>query len=95
MNFKGVNQPVVSSGVFRDDCQRPCSILIQQIIRMDEKLIEGSVEVVYNKFGSAGQKMELPKYACELGTIPRYQNAEKKRIVQELRVSSVYSQLNN
>ena len=68
---------------------------LEAIDSMDEKLIEGSVEVVYNKFGSAGQKMELPKHACELGTIPRYQNAEKKRIVQELRVSSVYSQLNN
>ena len=68
---------------------------LEAIDSMDEKLIEGSVGVVYNKFGSAGQKMELPKYACELGTIPRYQNAEKKRIVQELRVSSVYSQLNN
>ena len=68
---------------------------LEAIDSMDEKLIEGSVEVVYNKFGSAGQKMELPKYACELGTIPRYQNAEKKRIVQELRFSRVYSQLNN
>lgn len=50
---------------------------LEAIDSMDEKLIEGSVGVVYNKFGSAGQKMELPKYACELGTIPRYQNAEK------------------
>lgn len=68
---------------------------LEVIDSMDEKLIEGSVGVLYNKFGSAGQKMELPKYACELGTIPRYQNAEKSRIVRELRASSVYSQLNS
>lgn len=33
---------------------------------MDEKLIEGSVEVIYNKFQlNCGQKMELLKYACK------------------------------
>ena len=68
---------------------------LEVIDSMDEKLIEGSVGVIYNKFGSAGHKAELPKYACELGTIPRYQNAEKSRIVRELRTSSVYSQLNS
>lgn len=68
---------------------------LEVIDSMDKKLIEGSVGVIYNKFGSAGQKMELPKYVCELGTIPHYQNAEKKRIVRELRTNSAYLQLDS
>ena len=67
---------------------------MEAIYSMDEKLIVGKVGAIYNKFGSAGRKTELPKYACELGTIPRYQNADKKRIVRELRTSEVYSRLN-
>lgn len=66
---------------------------MEVIDQMDEKLIEGSVGVLYNKFGSAGQKMQLPKYVCELGSIPRYQNSEKDYIVRELRNSGVYAQL--
>lgn len=60
---------------------------------MDEKLIVGKMGVIFNRFGSTGQKLALPKYASELGTIPRYQNADKKRIIRELRMSSVYSRM--
>lgn len=69
---------------------------MEAIDSMDEKLIEGSVGLLYNKFGSTAQKMtELPAYVQELGTVPRYQNAEKSRIIRELSRSSVYTRLEN
>lgn len=67
---------------------------LEAIDSMDEKLIMGKVGAVFNKFGSTGRKLELPKYVCELGTIPRYQNADKKRLIRELQTSVVYSQMN-
>ena len=66
---------------------------LEAIDSMDEKLIVGKMGVIFNRFGSTGQKLALPKYASELGTIPRYQNADKKRIIRELRMSSVYSRM--
>ena len=66
---------------------------LEAIDSMDEKLIVGKMGVIFNRFRSTGQKLALPKYASELGTIPRYQNADKKRIIRELRMSSVYSRM--
>ena len=66
---------------------------LEAIDSMDEKLIVGKMGVIFNRFGSTGQKLAQPKYASELGTIPRYQNADKKRIIRELRMSSVYSRM--
>lgn len=66
---------------------------LEVIDSMDEKLFNGSIGVVYNQFGSAAQKADLPQYVRELGVIPRYQNADRSRIVADLASSRVYAEL--
>ena len=38
---------------------------LEAIDSMDEKLIVGKMGVIFNRFGSTGQKLALPKYASE------------------------------
>ncbi len=65
---------------------------LEAIDSMDEKLIVGKMGVIFNRFGSTGQKLALPKYASELGTIPRHQNADKAHH-PGIAMSSVYSRM--
>lgn len=66
---------------------------LEAIDSMDEKLIKGSMGVVYNQFGAMAQKTDLPPYVRELGVIPNYQNASRSKIIRELSSSRVYEVL--
>lgn len=66
---------------------------LEAIDSMDEKLIQGSLGVVYNQFGAAAEKTQLPAYVRELGVIPKYQNASRPKIARELSGSRVFEAL--